>query len=80
MNVNILIFKVVGNNKPICSCKPNFFGDPLIGCTRECQQDSDCGYTQKCDIKYRSALYYAASACLCKRRKFFQGHTRGGKN
>ena len=48
--------KIVGNNKPICSCKPNFFGNPLVGCTRECQQDSDCGYTQKCDIKYRSVL------------------------
>lgn len=35
-------------DRAVCSCLPNFFGDPQTGCRPECLINSDCPYNQAC--------------------------------
>lgn len=36
------------NGAGSCSCMPNYFGDPYIGCRPECIQNSDCSRDKSC--------------------------------
>jgi len=51
----------VDAGRAICSCQPTFTGNPLTGCRRECEADSQCGFNQACiDYKCRDPC---AGAC-----------------
>ena len=36
------------NDTPICKCKPDYVGNPLQGCRRECESSRDCSQSQEC--------------------------------
>lgn len=35
-------------NNGDCTCLPNYFGDPLIGCRPECTMNTDCSRSKAC--------------------------------
>lgn len=36
------------HDRPICTCKSGYFGDPYVSCGPECFLNSDCGQRQTC--------------------------------
>lgn len=39
------------DHKPVCTCKPNFYGDPKVECvTVGCTSDSECAETHACRL------------------------------
>ena len=54
--------KVGQDDRPICSCKPNFVGNPLQGCRYECERDNDCSAHQKCE-QFRCTAVCDQDAC-----------------
>lgn len=36
------------NGAGSCSCQPEYFGDPYVGCRPECVQNSDCDRSKAC--------------------------------
>jgi hypothetical protein len=38
----------VSGGRPICSCLPDFYGNPLSGCRPECVLNSDCSRHLAC--------------------------------
>merc|ERR1712027_154651 len=54
----------VQNHVAICRCPATYIGNPLQGCRHECERDSECGPTQKCDRQnYRCENACSRGAC-----------------
>lgn len=47
---NIILFPIT---KAACFCLQNFFGDPYVGCNRECESNSDCKPHLACSKNYK---------------------------
>lgn len=62
----------IKKNKAVCSCLPDFIGDPLTSCQPECLMNSDCPFHQAC-LGYRckdpcsfSNICGLGAVCSCK--------------
>jgi hypothetical protein len=56
----------VVNYQPVCSCLPSFKGNPLTGCTHECESDHDCSSSQYCkNYKCQSSCDQCGKGALC---------------
>jgi hypothetical protein len=56
----------VVNYQPICSCLPSYKGNPITGCTHECDADHDCSSNQYCkNFKCQSACDLCGKGALC---------------
>ncbi|XP_067015307.2 adhesive plaque matrix protein 2 [Anabrus simplex] len=52
------------SGRPVCSCLPGHYGNPIIGCTRgECLDNNDCPYNKQC----RNAQCENVCAGMCGR-------------
>lgn len=50
----------------MCSCLPSFKGNPLTGCTHECEVDHDCGSHQYCKAyKCHNACDQCGKGAVC---------------
>jgi len=46
----------VQNERPVCTCKVGYQGNPLSGCRHECESDYECSASQTCrDYRCQSA-------------------------
>jgi hypothetical protein len=57
----------VENFQPICTCLPSFKGNPVTGCTHECDSDNDCQSSQYCkNYKCYPACEQCGKGASCK--------------
>ena len=42
------VCRVGSDNKPVCTCRETYTGDPRAGCEHECEADGDCGDQKAC--------------------------------
>lgn len=62
----------IQNRKPVCTCLPNFVGDPKTGCQPECVLNTDCKNHQACiDYRCRDPCAFGnicglGAVCQCK--------------
>lgn len=70
----------VARGRPVCSCLPDFHGDPQLGCLPECVLNSDCpdneacidrhcknpcGFSSICGLNALCQVQHHTATCVC---------------